>query len=189
MALIREATILADRDASLVARLKALATIVEVVSVEEVEMPDIVSDAIQDSTLISAAVAMKQTNAVCAALQLLGNRPELASTRKSIVRKLVAAGATGLNLAALAFQIGDLKPAATLVARDFVENIVPRLSAPDHVVGAWLAWVAARSDAELTAIVNQLSARGAQLELLYRHAVNPAHAERVRAVVRSILVS
>ena len=48
MGLTAEAAIVADRGASLVARLKALATIVEVVSVEEVPMPDSVVEALED---------------------------------------------------------------------------------------------------------------------------------------------
>ena len=189
MGLTAEAAIVADRDASLVARLKALAAIVEAVSVEEVPMPDSVVEALEDATLIGAAVAMKQVDAVCAALHLLGPRPELASTRKTIVRKLIAAGAGGLGLASLAFSLGDIAAGSTLAARDFAQHIVPRLAgASDPVVGGWLAWLAEQSDPVASAVLRHVLARGTELDRMLVHA-NASHADRLRTLARSILAS
>lgn len=189
MGLSAEAAIVADRGASLVARLKALATIVETVSIEEVPIPEAVVDALEDSTLISAAVAMKQVDAVCAALKLLGPRPELASTKMTIVRKLIAAGGGGIPLASLAFSLGDIAAGSTLAARDFAQHIVPRLPAvPDPVVGAWLAWLADQTDAAASAVLRHILARGTELDRMLAHA-NPSHDSRLRSLARGILAS
>ena len=181
MDLDADAAIAADPDAPARARVEALVRVVEAVSLRDLPVPAVLADAVDDLALVDAAVAMKEARAVCAALHQLGDRPELATTRKRIVRRLVAAGVTGLPLAGLAIAIGDVAPGASLAARDFREHIaalVPRLP-PQRMVNAWLAWLA---DQPANAAAAILRAVDPPLEELLAHA-DPAHAARLRSIL------
>jgi hypothetical protein len=182
----RAARVAADPDAAPRARVAALVAVVEAVSLHGLAIPDVIADALDDATLIDTAIATKQTAAVCAALHQLGRRPDLETTRRRVVRKLVAAGAGGTNLADLAFQIGDLAAGANLAVRDYHDHIVSRLGdhvasvdrsrvVGDPVVEAWLTWLADQSDAAATAVLRMLTSRGVSIAMLL------AHADRQRA--------
>ncbi|HEV7555285.1 MAG TPA: hypothetical protein VGO00_07525, partial [Kofleriaceae bacterium] len=98
----RAARIAADPDAPMAARVDALARVVDEASLRGVAIPDAVADAIDDVALVDGATGSGRAGAVIAAVVLLGPGPELASSRRRIVRRLVAAGATGIALAGLA---------------------------------------------------------------------------------------
>ncbi len=182
----RAARVAADPDAPVRARVAALVAVVEAVSLAELAIPDTIADALDDGTLIEAAIKERQTNAVCAALHQLGPRSDLASTRKRVVRRLVAAGATGTNLADLAFQIGDLAAGATLAVRDLDDHLIARLARPrpEPIVEAWLGWLAEQSDAAVTAVLRMLVARGDSLDRLLAHAGPSGTRLRALAIVK-----
>jgi hypothetical protein len=180
--LARAAQTAADPDAPPRARIAALAAVVEAVSLHGLAIPDAIADAVDDPALIEAAIGQRQTSAICAALHQLGPRAELATTRRRVVRRLVAAGATGTNLADLAFQIGDLAAGVTLAVRDHDDHVVPRLASPppDPIAEAWLTWLADQPDPAVAAVLRAIAARG-PLDPLLRHA--GAHAGRLRTRV------
>ena len=184
------AAIACDPDLPVRQRVQALIDIVETVSVRDATIPDRVGDAIDDLALVDAAVAMKHASAVCAALHQLGPRPDLVTTRKRVVRRLIAAGVGGLALAGLAIDIGDVQPGAALAARDFDEHIAPRLvfAPSDAIVEAFLGWLAEKPDVALAAVLRQLASRVA-FEELFAFTKNPTRSERLRRMARSILAS
>jgi hypothetical protein len=183
----RAARIAADPDAPARARVDALVQVVEAVSLRGIPIPDVIADAVDDVTLVDAAVALKRAGVVCAALHQLGPRPELESTRRRVVRRLIAAGASGTNLAALAFEIGDLSPAVTLATRDFEEHIAPRLGGarPNMIVDAWLGWLADQSDAAVTGVLRMLASRGAVLGSLLAHVSDARRLARLERLAGS----
>jgi hypothetical protein len=176
----------ADQDASLRSRVDALITVVERVSVYGVPIPEAIVVGLDDLDLVDAAHASGRANAVCAALHQLGPRHDLESTRKRVVRRLVARGAQGISLAGLAIEIGDVLPGSKLAAREFEELIAPRLSiAGDHVVRAFLSWLAEQPDTAVAAVLRQLAGTTSLAELV-AHA-DPVHHARIATMVRSIL--
>lgn len=189
------AAIACDPDAPVRNRVEALVQVVETVALDDLTIPVRIADAIDDLALIDAAISMRRTSIVCAALHQLGTRADLASTRKRVVRRLIAAGAGGIELAGLAIDIGDVLPAATLAAKDFETHIVPRLAGgpPDAIVGAWLGWLADQPDIAVVAVLRRL----AQLALgtlgtfdaLFAFATNPARSARLHSLARSIVAA
>lgn len=188
-------SIACDPDAPVRARVEALVQVVETVALDEVAIPARIAEAVDDLALIDAAIAMRRTSVVCAALHQLGARPEVATTRKRVVRRLVAAGAGGIELAGLAIEIGDVVPAAGLAARDFDASIIPRLDRPppDAVVGAWLGWLGDQPDIAVVAVLRRLaqSALGklGGFDALFRFSTNPARAARLQSLSRSIVAA
>jgi hypothetical protein len=181
MDLDADAAIAADPDAPVQARVEALSRVVEAVSVRDLPVPEALADAVDDLALVDAAIALKRAGAVCAALHQLGDRPELATTRKRIARRMVAAGVIGLPLAGIAIAVGDVAAGSSLAARDFREHIaplVPRLP-PHRLVNAWLAWLADQPDIAVAMI---LRAVDPALDALLAHA-DPAHAARLRSIL------
>lgn len=181
-----------DPDAPARARVEALETVVETVSIEEVEIPERIVAALDDPTLVNAAIAMRKTSAVCAAFHQLGDRAELASTRKRVVRRLVAAGATGIELAGLAISIGDVVPGATLAVREFETAIAGRIAGgpPDVIVGAWLGWLADQPDTAAVAVLRRLAlGQSTDFDTLFAFATNPTQSGRLRGLARSIVPS
>jgi len=166
------AAVAADPDAPIAKRLAALSAIVDQVAIRGMAPPDQLAEAVDDLALVDAALATGQTHDVCAALHQLGPRPELATTRKRVVRRLVAAGADGLALAGLALAIGDVPVGARLAADDYAKHIVPRLLrlAPDPLVGAWARWLVTRDPVAGAAVAAALRANGADLTALAVHA-------------------
>ncbi|HEV7556518.1 MAG TPA: hypothetical protein VGO00_13725, partial [Kofleriaceae bacterium] len=94
----------------------------------------------------------------------------LVSSRRRVVRRLVAAGATGIALAGLAIAIGDVAVGARLAARDYRESIAPRLGRDDALVRAWLGVVSEQPDEAVVAILRALVDAGASLDQLFAHA-------------------
>jgi len=181
MDLDADAAIAADPDAPARSRVEALVRVVEAVSLRKLPVPAVLADAVDDLALVDAAVAMKRAGAVCAALHQLGDRPELATTRKRIVRRLVAAGAGGLPLADLAIAIGDVAAGAALAAREYQTHIAPLVHRlpPHRVAGAFLAWLAEQPDLAVASVLNKLDA---PWDALFAHA-DPAHAARLRSIL------
>jgi hypothetical protein len=180
------AAIAADPDAPARARVDALVEVVETCSRRRVPPPTALVDAIDDLALVDAAIAWRKAGAVCAALIQLGPRPDLATTRKRIVRRLVAARVTGLPLAGLAISIGDEAAGVLLATRELAEHIVPLVPRmpPHPLVGAALAWLAAQPPGATAAILGGLRV---SLEELLAHAANPGDAEALRRAARGIL--
>ncbi|NVB83764.1 MAG: hypothetical protein HOV81_35645 [Kofleriaceae bacterium] len=183
------AAIAADPDKPGRARVDALVQVVRLVSVTEQPIPDCIADAVDDLALVDAAVSRGAANAVCAALHQLGARPELATTRRRVVRRLIAAGVTGISLAGLAAEIGDCAAGASLAVRDFDDHVAARVTRlpPDLIVSSWLSWLAAQPDELALAALRTLVSRDVKLVAVLEHASNPRHADRLHALVRSIL--
>jgi hypothetical protein len=174
MDLGRSAAIAADPDAPLLDRVRAFVAAVERVSLGAGAPPESLADAVDDIALVDAVVAARRPDVVCAALRQLGERPELATTRRRVVRRLVVLGATGLPVAGLALEIGDLDTGARLAARDFVEHVAPRAGriVPDPLVRAWLAWLARLEANAFRAVLGALIASGAELSAVLSHATD-----------------
>ncbi len=170
------AALAADLDAPIAARVVALVAVVEAIAVTGGAIPDAIADAIDDLALVDGALAMARAASVCAALHALGPRDELTSTRKRVVRRMIAAGAPGLPLAQLALEIGDRAAGAGIAARDFTARIAPRLAAADPgdaIAGAWARWLARLDDDDAAAV---LAARADVAQLLLPHANLAVHA-------------
>jgi hypothetical protein len=181
MDLDADAAIAADPDAPVQRRVEALVRAVRAVSLRRSPVPAALADAVDDLALVDAAVAMQRAGAVCAALVQLGDREDLATTRKRIVRRLVAGGATGLPLAGLAIAIGDVAPGAALAAREYATHIAPLVHRlpPHRLVGAFLAWLAGQPDLAVAAVLRAIDA---PWDALFAHA-DPAHAARLRSIL------
>jgi hypothetical protein len=180
------AAIAADPDAPVRTRVEALVAVVEQVSRRRVDPPAALADALDDLALVDAAVAQKRAGAVCAALVQLGEAPELATMRKRIVRRLVAAGATGLPLAGLAIAVGDVGPGANLAVRELATHVVPLVTRlpPHRLVDATIRWLAEQPDTAIAAILGKLDVN---IDALLAHGTNSEAVARVRALARSIL--
>ncbi len=179
------AALAADPDAPLAARVVALAAVVDAVAVTDARMPDAIAEALDDLGFVDGAHAMGRTAAVCAALHVLGARDEVASTRRRVVRRLVAAGVVSLPLAELALVIGDRAAGASVAARDFTAQIAPRLPATpgEPAAAAWARWLARLDDDDAAAV---LGARADIAQLLVPHA-NAAVRDRVRWLAAGML--
>ena len=175
------AAVAADLDAPLPVRITATAALVEAAAIGDVDVPPALADALDDLAFVDGAVAAKRGSVICALLHYLGAGPDLASTRRRVVRRLVVAGHTGLPLAGLALQIGDLAPGALLAAADFSAVIAPRLAnlAPDHDVAAWGRWLVNLPTPAAQAVVVAL---GDRVRGLLRHAA-PTEATRISAML------
>jgi hypothetical protein len=183
--------IVCNPDAPVRQRVDALVRVVEGVSLADTAIPPRIANALDDPSVIDAAIAMRRTSSVCAALHHLGPAPELSSTRKRVVRRLVAAGAGGIELAGLAIDVGDVVPGANLALRDYESAIVPRLAGgpPDPVVSAWLAFLSDQPDTAAVAILRRLSTAGHDIDRLLTFSANPTHAARLATLARSIVAS
>jgi hypothetical protein len=197
-AIDRDARLAADPDAAIPARVAALVRVVEGTSLLGTVIPPVIAEAIDDGALVDAALATRRAGAVIAAVVLLGPDPALVSSRRRVVRRLVAAGETGIALAGLAITIGDVSAGVALVVRDYREAIVPRLGAwrftprqpaSDPVIGAWLGLVAEQPDPAATAIVRALADAGASLEVLFVHAPDRVRGDRLDHLRRALTAS
>jgi hypothetical protein len=168
------AALAADPDRPTSTRVRALISVVERVSLDAGALPEAIADALDDVVLVDAVVAARRADVVCAALHRLGARSDLASTRRRVVRRLVAAGASGLALAGLAVAIGDRDAGVQLAVRDFSEHIVARARslAPDPMVRAWLAWLAKLDETASRAVIRTLRARDLTLAAALEHATD-----------------
>ena len=148
------AALAADPDEPAGARVVALAAVVEACAVCDLGVPEVLADAVDDLALVDAALVRGQPGAVIAALIGLGARADLATTRRRVVRRLVAAGATGLPLAGLAIAIGDVDAGVALAVRDHDRHVAGR--GDDPIVRAWRAWLAAQPEHARRAIESRL---------------------------------
>lgn len=188
MELARVAAVAADPDSPIAARIAALVTVVEAVSVEGAAIPDAIADAIDDLALVDGAVLARQGSAICAALHQLGARPDLETTRRRVVRRLIATGVKGLALAGLAIEIGDVAPGAALAVADYHDQIAPRVArGGDPIVDAWLAWLAAQPELAAAAVLRQLAVRGVALDAVFACATKPDRIARLRVLAPGIL--
>jgi len=193
----RTARIAADPDAAVMTRVDALAHVVDVVSLGAGPIPDAIhaalAEAIDDLALVDAAISARHAGAVIAAVVLIGPQPQLASSRRRVVRRLVAAGGTGIALAGLAISIGDVASGVTLFVRDYRDSIVPRLDdwrlGSHALVGAWLAIVAEQPDDAALAILGALEASGASLDQLCAHAPDARRKDRLDQLRRALVAS
>ena len=175
------AAVAGNLDAPLPVRIAATAALVDAAAIGDLAIPIELADALDDLGLIDAAVVAQRASVICAALHYLGPRPELASTRKRIVRRLVAAGHKGLPLAGLAMQVGDLAAGALLAVADFTASIAPRTAnvVPDPGVAAWGRWLVNLPGPAALAVVTAL---GDRVVGLVRHAT-PQEASRISAML------
>lgn len=171
-ALAAVAALAADPDAPVVARVVALGAIVDACALRDLAPPDDLAGALDDLALVDAAVTLGRSVAVCAALTLLGAHPELVTTRRRVVRRLLARGVVGLPLGLLALRLGDVTVGVGLVARDYHAHIAPRIGqpAPDALVAAWLAVVAGLPAAARVATWRGLALGAAPRAELLAHA-------------------
>ena len=176
----------ADQAQPLRSRVAALISAVEGATIHGVALPEAIVDALDDLQLVDAVHASGRANAVCAALYELGPRPDLESSKKRVVRRLIAHGASGISLAGLAIEIGDVQPGARLAVREFEAEVAPRLALErDHVVHAWLSWLSDQPDTAIAIILRQLAGRTSLAGLAA--IADPVRHGRIIAMVRSIV--
>lgn len=182
--LIDLATTCADRDASGADRVAALQRVVAGLAVADgpapAEIRDLLADALDDLALVDAAVARKQSGAVCAALHAAGE-PTSPSTRR-VVRRLLAAGAAGLPLADLAIAIGDVAVGANLARHDYYAHVASHVEnlPPDSIARAFAHWLADLPEQAGRTVAARLEC---DLVALAAHASKPGAADRLRALV------
>jgi len=175
----------ADPDAPVAARVVALVAVIEAIGEHDAPVPEAVADAIDDLALVDGALALGRAALVCAALHALGERPDLETSRRRVVRRLVAAGAGGLPLASLALAIGDRAAGAAVAVRDFDARIAPRLPCEpgDALAAGWARWLARLADADAAAVI---AVRADLARLLVPHA-NAAVRDRVAWLAAGML--
>jgi hypothetical protein len=174
-----------DRDAPARVRLVALRAVVEAASLRDKPIPEILIEVVDDLAIVEAAVAHGFTDAICAALIKLGPRPDLVSTRRRAVRKLIAQGASGLPLAGLAFDLGDLISGALLASKDYAKYVEPLVGrpAPEPMVRAYLAWLTSlEKDQAVLAVLTAVW----PAPKLFDHMKAPAY-DRVRRLAEGML--
>ena len=174
------AAVAADRDAPLPVRMAAVAALVEAQAVGDLEVPGELAEALDDLALVDAAVTSGRGATICAALHALRGRIGVTSLRR-VVRRLVVAGLTGLPIAGLSLEIGDLATGSSLAVRDFTADVSPGLHriAPDPDVATWIRWVLGRPPAAARAVLHAL---GDQVTPLLVHA-SPTERARISGIL------
>jgi hypothetical protein len=159
------ATRVADRDAPIATRIDALTAIVGAVAIGRGDLAgalaDAVVDALDDLGLVDALVARGRADVAVAALHQLGVRADVDSTRRRLVRRLLAAGVSGLPLAGLAIAIGDHAAGVALAVRDYRAHVAVRVARlpPDPIAAAFAHWLADQPEPVRRAIAAAIDLR------------------------------